>query len=527
MAEPVVLDAPIAAVTVYPSQARVIRRGAVALPAGVHDVELDGLPLSLLDESVRVNGRGEAARIVGVDVAHRFHADAPDHRVRAVEDSLDELRRADQAMCDDDAAAAARVELSNELARRGGRTFAGALASGEADGARLQSFADTLAAQLADALARRRAIGDRRRELAREIAAREAELESLRAQRGTERRTVVVSVEADAATTAELEVAYLVTRASWRPVYDARLDGTTVTVEWHGLVSQRSGEDWPATDLSLSTARPAVRATVPELDPWYLDAWQPAPKMVTRMQLAGAASGTLAVPQAAAPTAELASRAPAMAAPEATLEQGVTAATYHLARPIGVPSDGSPHKATITTFDLPAALDHLTVPKLAEEAYLRATVTNSSPHTLLPGRVSVFHGPDFVGTTDIEAVAPGEEVELQLGVDDRLRVARELVRRDTSKTVLGGTRRTAVAYETTVESHLPTPTTLTVVDQFPVSRHEDIKVRDQKTSPDPSERTDLEVLTWVLDLPPGRTARVTLSFQLEHPRDLPVLGFTD
>jgi uncharacterized protein (TIGR02231 family) len=526
MAEPVALDAPIAAVTVYPSQARVIRRGAVSLPAGVHDVELDGLPVSLLDESVRVSGRGDAARIVGVEVAHRFHADAPDERVRSVEDALEELRRADQVLCDDDAATAARVELSTELARRGGRTFASALATGEADGARLQSFADTLAAQLADALARRREVRDRRRELAREIAAREAELESLRAQRGTERRTVVVSVEADSATTAELEVAYLVTSASWRPVYDARLDGTTVRVEWHGLVSQRSGEDWPATDLSLSTARPAVRATVPELDPWYLDVWQPAPKMATRM-MAGAASDALAAPQAAAPVAELAVRAPAMAAPGATLEQGVTAATYHLARPVGVPSDGSPHKATITTFDLPAVLDHLTVPKLAEEAYLRATVTNSSPHTLLAGRVSVFHGPDFVGTTDIEAVAPGEELELQLGVDDRLRVERELVRRDTSKTVLGGTRKTGVTYEITVESHLPTPTTLTVLDQFPVPRHEDIKIRDQKTSPEPSERTDLQVLTWVIDLPAGETATVTLSFQLEHPRDLPVLGFTD
>ena len=69
------------------------------------------------------------------------------------------------------------------------------------------------------------------------------------------------------------------------------------------------------------------------------------------------------------------------------------------------------------------------MPKLAEEAYLRATVTNESAHTLLPGTVSVFQGDEFVGTTSIETTAPGGEVELHLGVDDRIEVERELVKR--------------------------------------------------------------------------------------------------
>ena len=122
-------------------------------------------------------------------------------------------------------------------------------------------------------------------------------------------------------------------------------------------------------------------------------------------------------------------------------------------RPLAVPADGGPHKTSIGRFDLDAALDHLAVPVLAPEAYLRATVTNTSPLLLLPGPARVFHGTQFVGETSLETVAAGEEFELQLGVDDQIRVERKLRRRSTGKAVIGGTRTIDVGYEITVENH--------------------------------------------------------------------------
>ena len=98
----------------------------------------------------------------------------------------------------------------------------------------------------------------------------------------------------------------------------------------------------------------------------------------------------------------------------AAVQQGIAAATYRPARPVAVPADGTAHRATVAVFDMESTLDYVTAPVLAEEAHLRATVTNSSPHTLQPGTASVFHGPDFVGSTKLETWAPGEETELAL-----------------------------------------------------------------------------------------------------------------
>src|SRR6185369_14216264 len=60
------IDNAIVAVTVYPSQARVTRRGRVTLDAGEHVVELGPLPMVLDGDSIRVSGRGPVT-ILGAD----------------------------------------------------------------------------------------------------------------------------------------------------------------------------------------------------------------------------------------------------------------------------------------------------------------------------------------------------------------------------------------------------------------------------------------------------------------------------
>ena len=74
----------------------------------------------------------------------------------------------------------------------------------------------------------------------------------------------------------------------------------------------------------------------------------------------------------------------------ATVEQGATAATYQPARPVAVPADGGAHRATVAVVEMSAALDYITAPVKGAEAHLRATVTNTSEHTLPAGTGSTI-----------------------------------------------------------------------------------------------------------------------------------------
>jgi uncharacterized protein (TIGR02231 family) len=513
MDTPLVAD--IVAVTVYPGQARITRRGTVSVAAGAQRVLAGGLALGLRADSVRVNGRGPAT-VLGVDVVAEHHPRTPDATVDELEKRREALQNRLTELNDENTVLDSREGLIESLVRRCGTTFARMVTeSGDTD--RVAAVNDALAGQLAAVLAARRELAERRREAQLEFDALGRRLGELQAQRAPDRMAVAVDLEAERAGEIELEVSYLVDAARWESRYDVRLHGDSLTLTWFGLITQHSGEDWPECDLRLSTARPANAVTVPELDPWYLDRHEP---MVERSRM----------PVPAAPAAaaydQLESAVP-LAQAIASVEHGVTAATYQPTRRVAVPSDGTSHRTTVAVAELPARLDHLTVPLRGPEAYLRATAVNSSEHTLRPGPAAIFHETEFVGTTTLEPWAPGEEVELALGVDDRVRVERELVRRAAGKTVLGGTRRNEAAYRITVGNYGPRPAKVTVVDQVPVSRDEAIVVRDVQLDPKPAERSELGEVTWKLVLDPGASAELTLGFRVDVAKGVRLAGWRD
>jgi uncharacterized protein (TIGR02231 family) len=261
---------------------------------------------------------------------------------------------------------------------------------------------------------------------------------------------------------------------------------------------------------------------VPELDPWFLDRVQP----VRAYPAPSVAFGSAAPGGARSETVADVSM-PHMAPRTATLEQGAAAATYRPGRPVAVPSDGTAHRTTIARLELDATLDYVTAPVTAEEAYLRAVVVNTSGHTLRPGDASVFHETEFVGTTPLTSWAPGEEVNLALGVDERVRVERELVRRMASKGTLSGTKRREAEYRTKVTNHGPRRATVTVLDQVPVSRDEAIAIRDVRSSPEADETTDMGEFSWRLELDPGQTGLVTLAFRVDVAKGVELAGWRE
>jgi uncharacterized protein (TIGR02231 family) len=516
------VDAEIVAVTVYPSQARVTRRGTAALAGGQQRVVVGGLPFGLRADSVRVTGRGPAT-VLGVDVTAERHPRSPDVTVEELERRRDELAARLAELDDEAAVLAAREELIGSLSRRSGAAFARALATESVEVARVAEVGDALAGQLGAVLTTRRELAERRRDVQRAVEEVGRRLSDRLTQQVPDRRAIAVDLEVRTAGEVELELSYLVDDAHWESRYDVRLSAETLTLTWFGLITQHSGEDWPQCDLRLSTARPAGSVTVPELDPWYLR------RQVNRgMAVAGGFAAAAPAGMAAeVDTAARLSAQPAFEQATASVEHGATAATYTPARPIAVPADGTAHRTTVLVASLPARLDHVTVPVRGPEAYLRATVVNTSEHPLRPGPAAIFHDAEFVGTTALDPWAPGEEIELALGVDDRVRVERELTRRSVGKALVGGTRRHEAAYTITVGNYGPRPARVTVLDQVPVSTDEAIVVRDVHCDPKPAEQTDLGEVRWELELAPNQSRDLTLGFRVDVGKGVTLAGWRD
>jgi len=557
----VVLDAPIVAVTVYPDRARVTRRGKLRPPAGLSTVHIGPLPFGLHRDSVRVGGHGPAT-VLGVDVVVRHQPRPTDQTVAEVEEARRAVLAELAELADAESVEAQRAEFLATLAQRAGSTYARTVAAGESDPAAVAAFADSIADQLTAGKARQRDLARRAEEARDREAALDRRLKELSGKRGPDQLAAAVSLQVSArgapdsagdrgrsersepfsaaAEGVELELSYVVDGAGWESTYDVRLADERLAVSWFGLVTQHTGEDWPECELVLSTARPATTTTVPDLDPWYLDRIRPLP--VARAVAASrskemmrAAAGGRPLPPAAPASAPLGYAADGAADADLAMlevstgvvEQGVAAATYRPEHPVAVPADGTAHRATVAVLELGAELDYVTAPAQSPDAHLRATAVNTSAHTLLPGPASVFHDADFVGTTRLETWAPGEEVELALGLDDRIRVERKLTRRTATKAALGSTRRREVEYRTTVANHTPRPAKVTVLDQIPVSRDEGITVRAFKVDPNPVDRTELGVLSWKLELAPGETKEVHMGLRVELARGVEMSGWRE
>jgi uncharacterized protein (TIGR02231 family) len=525
------LPSHITEVVVFPDRARVTRRGSITLEAGLQRIEFADLPLALHADSLRAAGRGTAtAMLLGVEARKVYFSETPTAILRELEQQLEDLQQQDRVLLDQQSAAEVRLGFAKNLADKATEQLARGLAFGRADIAQSSTLIDFVQQQIDRAQATVREVHQQRRELGRQIEKVTNELNQRRAERPRERMTAIVEIEVKQAGDLTLDLTYIIGNAGWSALYDLRLTEVTaarLAVTYLGQVTQRTGEDWIDVALTLSTARPSLTTLQPELSPWYLNVFTPLPPP-PQAKAAPAPAVVRSASFGAAPAEQAAAFSPApqleMEFQAAQVSEEGASVTFQLAQKVSVPSDGSPHKVTVTTIDLTPQFDYLCVPRLAEAVYRRAQLTNHSDFLLLDGPASLFVEGDFVGTLPLKRIAPREEFELTLGVDDRVTVQRELKARDVDKKFIGDRRRLRAAYAIEVKNWRTGPIDLELHDQFPVSRHEQVKVKLDACDPKPIEQTELGELKWRLTIAPKATQTCRFEFSIEQPVNLTVTG---
>lgn len=521
------------AVTVFPTGALVKREATVDLVAGVNRVTLTDLPDSLIAETLQVSGQAEASvMILDVRVAQEHRAESQHERLRELEARLNELN-------DNRTALQNRVQVLNESKAYldGIRSFnTTAPEEGPTEAVSPETWRERIAfneQESARILTAQLEVQQERRELEPKIAAVERDIRSLQSGSGRTVRVVAVQLDAEAATTFHLEVEYMVDDASWSPTYLVRVDQEREELELavKGVVEQTSGEDWSDVSMTLSTARPQLGQEPPSMDVWRLEPLQSFPVAASVSQdqslLAytsnSVVSGIRGNFSGAPP--ELADKAKAASRLEALASGDIASAQFALPYTVSLPSGDNPQTVTMATLKAPCTIYHWALPKVADVALLKARADNPATFPLLPGRTQVFLNDRFVAGSEIDYLAPGEELNFLLGPSPTLKVDRELVNNLTETVGFGGkTTRQTYDYQFKIENHDDKGTLLILRDQIPVSSHEDIEVKLLEPSAKQVEVDEAGTVLWRLDLAPREQRTVRFRFQVDHPSDLVVSG---
>ena len=537
------ITAPITEVTVYTDRALITRRGSIQLEAGEHELRVNDLPQFLRD-SLRASGKGtRGVRILNVDVTTAFYNRPPDKELQALQDELERLEHEHDLLKARQDALKDRRQWLRALGEQS-KDFARGLAQGQMKPEDCANFFQFMSDQsLQDAEAAQN-IETELNKFQLNIQARQRELDQKEGRTRPDRQAATVTVELPEAGMFTLEVSYLVTSASWNPQYDVRVkmnekDSTgEVELSYICVVQQNTGEHWENVELALSTAHPSLAAKIPELKPWYLNAYTPPPvRAVAAPMMRSAMASQAAMPAPFGAAAMATSTAdeildddmptPAEAdIATTTIERTGTALVFRVGRSVDIPSDNSPHKTTIALDNLPCDFDYVSAPAIEENAHLRATIYNSTERVLLSGDASIFLSSEYVGTTQIKQTAPGEQFKVFLGIDDDIKIKREPLERtvDKGNILQNDLRRSTYAYMITIHNYGPNQRKIVVRDHLPISQHERIRVRVQSIQPPPTERTKLELLKWEFLLPANGEQRIEYRFGIENPQGIRVIG---
>lgn len=363
------------------------------------------------------------------------------------------------------------------------------------------------------------------------------QLQQLSTPLQSESASIIVTLEPSAAGEFELEVSYIVKQASWIPLYDLRLSTTNeqINLSYLAEVKQNSGEDWVGVALTLSTNKPGLGTLPPKLTPWYIDAQRPSYPGLTRnntSQSPSLSSGSLfatmpypgmtPVPDAARELElELLNKA---LVSTAQVSQAGGIVTFEVRSANTINSDGAPHKTIIFNADYPCRAEYIAIPRLVSSAYLQSAIANPlTGVTLLPGKANLFRDNTFIGTTELENIAPGQEFMLNLGIDEGVKIERALVERQVDKKFIGNQYQTTYAYRLIITNLREQQVELKLTEQLPVSRNEKITVRLTSSNPQ-IQSSELGTLQWLFTLSPRTQHEVYYQFMVEHPPELTIVG---
>jgi uncharacterized protein (TIGR02231 family) len=521
-------------VTVYRDRAEVTRVGTVQLVAGTHELLFNGLPAAVDADSLHISGKGTAAvTISGVEARRTYHAEEQVQRIRELEEQLetlnDEVNHIEGALHiiegQREFLRAIHVPSLSDLPKES-EVPKPSLAN-------WQSILDLRATKLGELNAQQLDHERQKRELQQQIEALNNELNKLRGGPGRSTISAVVDLDVEKGGSQILELTYIVRPAGWLPLYDVRLDAEAkkVALTYLGTVVQKTGEDWANVRLTLSTAQPQIGASAPELRPIHLAAYEARPKAPQAapqptMALEGRDAGGR-VPYALSDERRVQYLdAEYAAAPEqATVQIVGPLVLFEVPGREDVPSDGNPHRATVTTESFEAELEHVALPKLVPHTFLKAKLTNDSENPLLAGKANVFVDGNFVGAGVLDSVAAGEEFELGFGADESVKVERTELKDLTGKSGIFNNRRSiARGYRIEVANYRDEDVQLTLLDQIPVPQDEEIKVTLGQLNLQPTEKTEQGIISWEVKLPPREKKEVRFEYLVEYPENRQLVG---
>ncbi len=301
-----------------------------------------------------------------------------------------------------------------------------------------------------------------------------------------------------------VSIEYLVTGVSWKGIYDLHgsSEGGDFRLESRAALRQYTGEDWNNVEITISSARPSSGISLPTLKPWRVR------------------QGSLALPNNNKNMTNSEEQSPS----DIDISEGEDLANFVFRLPTRetVVSDNSDHRVTIDSAQLKGSISHVAIPTLSNYVFLKAKLKNTSKMPLLWNDVNVFMDGSYIGSsTPGSRAAVGQEFEMYLGPDQRIKLKRSLLKGEVAGSgFLGKTVLIENQWQIEVSNYTKRPRLVTVYDQYTVSADPNISTKFLGSSNTNFKKDANGTLVWTLNVKPGEQEKFDFSYSLEIPQTM-------
>lgn len=320
---------------------------------------------------------------------------------------------------------------------------------------------------------------------------------------------LIISIQTRKAGTYHFDLNYYVYESGWQMAYDVHVKDiqSPMDIIYRATVFQNTGEDWNNVRLKLSSANPVEGGDRPTLLPWYLRN-QPPVIAYNRNDKARIQN---------APAAE--ARMEDSGVMDYMTEQDqITSRNFTIDLPYTIVSNNKPIKVEIKKATIPAKFIYYAVPKLDQDAFLTAEITEWEELNLMDGEAQLFFEGTFQGTVFLNTHNIQDFLRLSLGRDKNIVIERNKIKDYSKNKFLSDKKEISKGYEIIIKNKKNVAMEIIMEDQLPLSTTKEIKVEAEELS-GAKYNEETGALRWVLKLAANEQKKIVLKYTVTCPKD--------
>lgn len=525
-----ILNSTISNVTVYSDRAQITRIAKITLPEGQNTVVFNNLPKKIDKKSIQVKGKGDAM-LNDIKFTEVFHNEIQNQEVLELTKQKDKIQKEIDIINENIQIEKKEIEFIEKIITKTTFVTEKETSSSEINPEKWIKMVDfyrlkneTITKKLREYNHQKKDLIDKQKTINKKII-------SLGNDKNKSTNQVEVVVTNKSESDVLFSLTYIVYGAFWKPIYDIRVstESGSVVIEYKAQITQNTGEKWENVKLSISTAQVNVSGTIPELNIWRIGFYNPPPpaepviRTLSTKKKSKEPMEKMNFEKSAQINDIVSNNAP-IEKPKAKVKTGATSVLFEIQNLSTINNDNQPHNVNIIIEDLSADFTYFIVPKLSPYAYLTAKIKNTTEYPFLPGESNIFLDGSFVATSALKLIAPTEEFDTSLGIDEGIKVEHKLIKKYEKNTGLISKKANIVfEYQTTITNNKKNKHKIVSFDQMPISEHNDIKVeliKPEYKEDTPNLKIDKEKkISWHFELEAGAKKIIDFIFSVESPRD--------